>query len=326
MEQQDITAEWLATQESFQTFVLSTDTELRTDWEQWLIEHPEKRAVYQEARTIVQQLSLQVSEQEIGAEWHQLQQRLPQQQQRSLKQRPALRKPLQLTAAAFLIGLITFWYWPATQAIPLQEVNTAVGTTQEVNLSDGSLVVLNANSSLRYADFTDDQPTRELWLEGEAFFEVEHRPDQAFVVHTSRGDIKVLGTTFNLSDRADRFSATLVEGSIEYVDGNDQAIPLQANQQIRIENGNLSLEAIDPEVVTAWRYNQMVFKNTPVFHIIERLQQDFNWKITVTDEAILQRKITAQIPENDPELLLEALSVLYDLNIQQLSEREYLFE
>ena len=116
------------------------------------------------------------------------------------------------------------------------------------------------------------------------------------------------------------------EGSIAFQGADDQRIRLQPNEQLRVEGSRILVETVDPEGITAWRYNRMVFKNAPFTRVIERLQHDFAWTIRVNDESILQRKITAQIAENDPALLLEALSVLYDLNIRQLSDKEYLIE
>ena len=118
-------------QESFQAQVLSDEAESTAYWAHWLAEHPDKKAVFQEARTLVRQLSLQVDDQEVEDEFHRLQQQLLQTRVPSV--RMIGQRLLPYAAAAFLIGFLTFWFWPDQAPIQLQEVSTAIGITQEVH-------------------------------------------------------------------------------------------------------------------------------------------------------------------------------------------------
>jgi len=68
----------------------------------------------------------------------------------------------------------------------------------------------------------------------------------------------------------------------------------------------------------------MKFKNASISSVIERLKNDFGWQIEVKNKELLKRKINASIPENDPKLLLEALSQIYDLKIEKMGERQYI--
>ena len=84
-------------------------------------------------------------------------------------------------------------------------------------LSDGTHVFLNSETELKYPIFfTDNDSVREVHLKGEAYFKVAHNPKSSFIVHTRRGKIKVLGTSFNIQDYADeeRTTVTLQEGHI----------------------------------------------------------------------------------------------------------------
>ncbi len=327
MEQQEITPEWLAAQESFQEYCLRPTSEHTTFWKEWMAAHPERTSAVEQAKDMVHQLAVQPGEEEVEAELRRL--RANVRLQRSEKQdanfRVIRRRVLQV-AAILLVGLAAYWFWPPTSTAPLLQVSTIAGETKEIMLSDGSLVVLNANSSLQYSESWAADAPRELWLEGEAFFEVDHQPDRPFTVHGASGDVVVLGTTFNHSDRKGRLVVTLVEGSVEFVAAGRENVRLRPNEQLTIEQGQQVVSAIDLEVATAWRYNRMVFKETPISQIIQQLEQNFDLRITVRDEAVLQRKVSARIPENKPALLLEALSVLYDLQIEQVGDKAYIIE
>ena len=84
--------------------------------------------------------------------------------------------------------------------------------------------------------------------------------------------------------------------------------------------------AADVDAFSAWRFQRMVFKEMSIAKVIQRLQEEFDWRVTVANQALLKRKITATIPKNDPELLLEALSEIYDLEIERLDNKAYLIK
>jgi len=130
---------------------------------------------------------------------------------------------------------------PDSQALAYNEIITAKGQKTQIILSDGTKVWLNSETSLKYpATFSDRQ--REVYLEGEAFFEVQKKEKKTpFLVLTSEMDIEVLGTRFNVMAYADEetVETTLVEGSINVVrrgskSSSDQQVLLKPNQKITL--------------------------------------------------------------------------------------------
>ena len=106
----------------------------------------------------------------------------------------------------------------------------------KLRLSDGSLIVLNSESKLRYpVNFNGD--TREVFLSGEAYFEVAKHPGKSFVVHTDHADVQVLGTWFNVSAYPDEENTevTLLNGSVQVGREEEQAILLPGQQLFRFD-------------------------------------------------------------------------------------------
>lgn len=326
MNRKEITIESLVANDAFQKYCLAPEPQDVQFWENWLVEHPQHQADFEQAKTIVGTLSFQLPETEIQGEFEIFQQKInqPVPVQKSLKSNRRIW--LSRVAAVFLLLMMAFGAWKMWSPQPLNQVSTEFGKTKTFELSDGSQVVLNANSNLEYAADWDKNATREVWLKGEAFFEVQHTANQKFVVHTDRGDVEVLGTKFNVMQRSSDFNVTLVSGKVQLSLPNKTKINLQPNDQVRINNRTIDHHQVDVETVTAWRYNKMVFKNATIESIVVRLENDFGWEVKVQDKELLKRKINASIPENNPKLLLEALSAIYDLKIEKINEQEYVIE
>ncbi len=151
-------------------------------------------------------------------------------------------------AAVFFLAFSVSWasiYFlklrPDSGSIAYNQIITVKGQKSQLILSDGTKVWLNSETSLKYpATFSDRQ--REVYLEGEAFFEVQKKEGKTpFFVHTSDMDIEVLGTRFNVMAYADEetVETTLVEGSINVIrrglqPSSDQQLMLKPNQKITL--------------------------------------------------------------------------------------------
>lgn len=327
MNQKNISAAGLAASERFQQHCLSPTAASQQYWDNWLEDNKEQEAVFKEAQDLVAKMAFIPAEAAMKEELNRFKRQM-EEHPVSLHRINKRRRILQV-AVACLVLLVTIGTWYNHSGKPklaLTEKTTPYGQTKEVTLSDGSQVLMNANSTLRFTNDWEEADKRELWLEGEAFFDVAHKDGQAFVVHTDQGDIRVLGTSFNVSKRQTELEVTLLEGKVQLQLSNNTKVNLQPNEQVRFANNTVDVVQADVDVVTAWRHNRMVFKNTTIKNIIARLHNDFGWQIEVKDEALLDRKINAQIPENNPKLLLEALSAIYDLRIEQNKEGHYLIE
>ena len=129
------------------------------------------------------------------------------------------------------------------------------GGEYSLELPDGTVVWVNSESALRFPEkFTSNR--REVFLEGEAYFEVKKDANRPFYVHTEAGKVRVLGTAFNVCAYSnDRFwQTTLVEGSV-MINQEEKEVLLKPNEQYQIDvrTGKAGLREVLPELYTSWR-------------------------------------------------------------------------
>lgn len=158
------------------------------------------------------------------------------------------------------------------------------GRTQKVLLEDGTQVVLNSGSSLRFpVAFSPDKP-REVSLEGEGFFKVSHDEARPFTVQAGQLDISVLGTSFNVTayDGEDQKQVVLVEGSVmlktEGSSESQQAVILKPGElgaYTPITN-ELQTRWVQTEVYTSWLGGELVFREVPFSVILHRLERFYD--------------------------------------------------
>nr|WP_068891131.1 FecR family protein [Pedobacter panaciterrae] len=169
----------------------------------------------------------------------------------------------------------------------------------KVKLSDGTTVWMNAASSLRFP-FQFGKQTREVYLIGEAYFEVAKNKEQEFIVHTSYADIHVHGTSFNVNAyTAQNFTAALVEGSVSAKKDN-QVIKLKPGEEAVIGKDNLEIKTFDSQEVLSWRNGTYSFHNQPLSQISQVLSRWFDVKIAWQTPAVSEQTFTGEIDKNLP--------------------------
>lgn len=163
------------------------------------------------------------------------------------------------------------------------------GSEYRLALDDGTLVHLNSMSSLRYpAGFGAGR--REVELEGEAWFEVSRDEARPFIVHTSKYDIEVLGTQFNVSDYTDDpiSYTTLVSGSVR-IDGlSDEGTVLEPGQQFSYDNtsGSYSVAHADAAYAAPWRDGRLIFRDQRLEDIMRALGRWYGVEAEYSDPGV----------------------------------------
>ena len=161
---------------------------------------------------------------------------------------------------------------------------TPLGGEYRITLADGTTVWLNAGSKLEYPSvFTGS--TREVSLEGEAFFEVAQDGTHPFIVHTEKQRITVLGTSFNIHAYADESeSTTLINGKVR-VNSEGNTLLLQPGQQALLDgSGQLRLDPdADLEEVAAWKNGYFQFNKADIRQIMQQLSRWYNVDVEYAD-------------------------------------------
>lgn len=176
------------------------------------------------------------------------------------------------------------------------------GIVQNVPLPDGTVIQLNNHSKLIYPErFAGD--SREVFLEGEAYFDVKHDKKHPFIVRAGELKIRVLGTKFtvNASSQSPQITATLLEGSIEVSNEKKQML-MKPSQQLRydVNSGNMLLtELSNASREIRWIQNVWVLSETPLLDICQRLEHLFNVKIIIMNDELIGKSFTGEFYTNE---------------------------
>jgi ferric-dicitrate binding protein FerR (iron transport regulator) len=196
-----------------------------------------------------------------------------------------------------------------TKKIEFTTVSVKNGEKARVNLPDGSKVVLNSGSKIRYSNLYG-KSSRIVYLTGEAYFEVEKSPKRFYVNLKNAPNIKVYGTKFNVKayENSNKTTTTLIEGSIaltlnnkeEYLKPGEQSVYTKRKRFYKLQN-------VDTDYITSWTNGELQFKNTQLAEVIKDFERYYDIKIDVQDKNLLTRRITAKFQRNE---LLYSLGVL----------------
>jgi transmembrane sensor len=205
------------------------------------------------------------------------------------------------------------------------------GKTSEIILPDGSKVWLNAGSRLIYPEFFVDK-TREVFLIGEAFFEVEHDDKKPFIVQTSDLRIRVLGTRFNVSAYpTDHLIETvLTEGKVKLEQHTSGLFPetteLKPGQLAAFSKTErtMQLKTVDTEHYTLWKQNLIKFESTDLSRVVKKLERYFNIRFKYDDPFLGGIKISGKLELSDNrETVIHNVADAASLKILKISEDYY---
>ena len=227
-----------------------------------------------------------------------------------------------LARAAFVALLVAgAWYFssrPVSRPVSLTEVYAPSGQRTKLTLADGSVVWLNARSTLSYpSDFSDD---RRVNLTGEAFFEIASDPGKPFTVHVKDMNITALGTRFNVNSYPESggIQTSLIEGSVKIWDDSGQELVLQPYQQANYINRKFVLEQMEHDDYFLWIKGVYSFVNEPLTSIIKKLERYYDVKIEVADLSILDYEFTGKFRQQDGvDMILRIIQHIHPFHFER---------
>jgi ferric-dicitrate binding protein FerR (iron transport regulator) len=231
-----------------------------------------------------------------------------------------------LKVAAVLSGTLLLAYggWKAFHRHHNIIIQTAYGEMRTVILPDQSEVILNGNSTLRYASNWEDRKDREVWVEGEAFFSVKPSSvPHAFLVHTASDmHVEVLGTTFNLIDRHGRMQVVLNSGKVRLHSNKtpEEAMIMQPGdlveykEQVRTKVKNHT----NTQRYSSWKRNSLQFENASFAELAQLLEDTYGVTVEIRDTSLLHQEFTGTVPSQQMDMLLEGLSQLFHLKVSHI--------
>lgn len=243
---------------------------------------------------------------------------------RPLHRSPSWAKPFRW-AAAVAVLLLAAWGVYRMAFVGPTTVRTAYGERREVTLPDGSTVVLNGNSSLRY-DRWNDADAREVWLEGEAFFNVRHtRNHQKFTVRTPDAlAVEVLGTKFNVHNRRGTTEVVLQEGKVNVVDAaRRRYVVLRPGQAVRHAPAAPRLAPTPANVPRelAWKSNLLLFEDQPLADICTELRDSHGLEVEFRDPALGREPFSGSVPADDVTQFFRKIEKIYGVRVTREGDR-----
>lgn len=213
-----------------------------------------------------------------------------------------------------------------SSAVNYNTIQTPKGGQYQVNLSDGTKVWLNAASSIRYPNLFKGKERR-VEITGEAYFEVAKNPKMPFkVLINNQSAVEVLGTHFNINAYAEdaTVKTTLTEGSVRVsslksTDKLPQEAILKPGQQSLINKagGGIKVQPADLEEVLAWKNGDFVFKQQPLFQILEILSRWYSVDIEYDADGLSQQTFSGVISRSkNLSAVLEMLESTGQINFK----------
>jgi transmembrane sensor len=212
-------------------------------------------------------------------------------------------------------------------------ISTELGNIKQIVLGDGSIVILNAASTLQISSGFGST-NREVQLSGEAYFEVVHNSAVPFVVRTNRLTVTDLGTIFDLKAFSDEEnnSVALLKGTIEvHKSTKDETANqniLQPGQQYTYNKttNKSNIGSFDTQQVTGWKDNVLVFTNTELLKVFKVLERAYGVKFQLEDKSLKDLKISANFNQVSFWTVVKALKSLTGLEYKTIGDKEKLKE
>jgi transmembrane sensor len=262
--------------------------------------------------------------------WEKIGQAVSTEEGKIISLKPIRRRWLAAASVAILL-LLGGLFWMTNRRGSNSNTNMVIATTygqlKTVTLPDASQVVLNANSIIRFKKNWDTEQQREVWLEGDAFFDVKHvnqqpndvKPAERFLVHTNDLTVEVLGTSFNIRKRRGKTEVVLQTGRIKvsFNNGLQPDIIMSPGDVVSFDSvaKNLTRTKTIPENYSAWKEKKLILQNPTVEQIIIYLEDNFGKKILLEDQTIALKKIEGPILLDNLNDALFVLSTVLNVDI-----------
>lgn len=232
-----------------------------------------------------------------------------------------------------LVGYIALTKIPARQWTYLtwQEKSNSSGERSEMTLPDGTKVWLNANSKLKFPE-KFSLTTREVYLSGEAFFDVAKDASKPFIIHLDRSDIRVLGTSFNVKAFNDEpvIETSVVSGRVAIITTDENArydtIVLTPNYKATLlkKSGQVLKQKTNTTDDRAWVDGKIIFRSNSLEEVGKVLERTFGKKLLLGSPSLKNCKLTGTFHNNTLEEIIEMISNSKDYQYRITEEEIYL--
>lgn len=227
-----------------------------------------------------------------------------------------------LVAASLFAGFLIFSSVDKP-TLGAQQYVTHKGHQTEARLVDSTRILMNTDSNLTVEY---KKASRHVALEkGEAFFDVASDPERPFIVETEWGNVRVLGTKFNVFSSEEGLRVDVLEGRVEIIPRSDLATPdrevfLTANQTVTVSSKPEAIAAIhsaQPEQIAPWRDGVLSFTDLPLSEVVKEINRYSNREIKISSQSLAQIPVSGSFNIGDVTAFLDGLEALLPLKAQR---------
>ncbi|MEM8891899.1 MAG: FecR domain-containing protein [Bacteroidota bacterium] len=318
--------------DSFVSWAKSGAGEAGEFWEKWAAEHPESRELLEEAKAMVRGIPFEkasIDKQELDQQLARLTEAIGQESSKQEAKEISLtrsKKYVPLKWAAILLLLISssFFIYQSLNTPKFKTHKTAFGETKEIVLEDGSRIFLNANSEFTHESQFKDYGIKELWLEGEAYFEFKPQERGNFyLIHAGEIDTRIIGTAFNLNTRKESGVLSLDEGKVLVSHLSGPKVELEAGFTTFFDKETQSFikKSDRNKFWNSWREQIWMLDDETTFgDILERIEAEYGLKTELKNEALRHRSLDGSVSIENVEVLLESLSYIFEIEIKRAGD------
>lgn len=326
-----------------QRYVTGTAVKEDRQWvENWMSQSQENRRMVQDLKKVWEQTPLEDFDLDVEHAWEQFRYRNLKKEKElsrnSIRQTPYKKRSgnhiFKAVAGILVIlfsGLFAYYQFNMYErslsaqveaSSMLQEVKTERGEKARITFSDGTRVILNSASKIQFPkEFYDSE--REVYLDGEAYFEVAHNSEKPFIVNSQDARVEVLGTEFNIRGWEEDPAVEIVvnEGkvSVQSLDANSETeVFLTKGLKTSIERGNepVAPYMVDPIDYLLWTSGGIHFDNEPFYKVIRDLERQFDVHITVSVPSLIEVPFTGTFQHAELNEILSVVAVAMEVGFR----------
>ncbi len=320
----------------FMEWVLRPNEENQAFWQDWQQHYPEKQAVIAEAKAML--LSLEYNRHNMPAEsydriWHTLHDKMGSAMPETMHYdrnhyRRRWRKAAIFSGVCGLLVLGGLWLFK--QQDQRAVYTSQFGENRRLLLPDSSIVILGPHSALKATAFSPAAGTREVWLDGEAYFMIKpaRHNAQPFMVHAGKLDIEVLGTEFNVNNYNGRPQVVLHSGRVALRDNSakkKERIVMEPGELVEYSTGNhYTRKKVTTEKYLAWVNHTLVFDNTSLEEVAAQLQNKYGIQVLFADSTLPREQFSATLEQADHKVVLKAIKEAFGVQLIQQDDHTFL--
>ncbi len=302
----------------------------------WIGKDSGNKALFNDVKTDWKKMDMMNKRFDVDNAWNKLQNRildnkeivLPDEIQKSQKSVNRFPTLFRIAASLLLlaaVGAVLVYITGRTRTVSMVASYNEKG--KEITLPDGSVVILNAASSVSYShQFGKKQ--REITLKGEAYFEVTPDKSKPFVIYSNSAQIKVLGTSFNVdaNDAKDQVEVYVTSGVVELSEMANQSnkVLLHPGNAGLMDNKTIKMTRIGDKNCLAWKTGDLTFNGARLNDVTSVLNEIYNVHIVIREPGIDTTRIEGSY-QNDPlDHILRVICTQNHLNIAKSDDTIYL--